>query len=267
MRWRQVGVLGPLRFGRVQPARHPDRAVREDPPFHLAGGLLRADQYHPERAAPLGQVEQDLLDRAVAFAWRVLVELVNDDEHQRAGRTLPLLACELRPQRDAYDETLRPVRQVVQVYDRDLGARCADRALSAVGEIAADNDAQRRHRRAQPPEQGVDAARQRGAAHPRAAGRLVAELGLEQADEVAERPDDLVVGRIDVGDPDGTVRSRLDSIPAQPGGDLADQHRVLSPLVLGVGEHERQQLLFAEFSDGPEERAHRAVPSAHIRSP
>ena len=51
-----------------------------------------------------------------------------------------------------------------------------------------------------------------------------------------------------------------DRVAAQPGGDLPDQHRVLGPLVLGVGERERQQLLLAELRQRPVERAHRLVP-------
>ena len=92
-----------------------------------------------------------------------------------------------------------------------------------------------------------------------AAQRVVAELGLEQLDEVAERPDDRVVGRADAADPDRAVAAGADRVAAQPGGDLPDQHRVLGPLVLGVGERERQQLLLAELRQRPVERAHRLV--------
>ena len=69
-----------------------------------------------------------------------------------------------------------------------------------------------------------------------------------------------VVGRADAADPDRAVAAGPDRVAAQPGGDLPDQHRVLGPLVLGVGEHERQQLLLAELRQRPVERAHRLVP-------
>ena len=41
--------------------------LRHDPPLDLAGGLLGADQDDAEGAAALGDVEQHVLDRAVAL--------------------------------------------------------------------------------------------------------------------------------------------------------------------------------------------------------
>ena len=116
---------GRVGFGGVQPAGDPDRAVRHDAPLHLARGLLGPDQDHPERPATLGHIEQDLLDRAVTLAGRVLVQLVQHDEHQRPRGALAFLAGELAAQRDADHEPLRPVRQVVQVHDGHLGSRRA----------------------------------------------------------------------------------------------------------------------------------------------
>ena len=52
-----------------------------------------------------------------------------------------------------------------------------------------------------------------------------------------------VVGRVDAADPDRPLVPGRDRVAPQPRRDLADQHRVLGPLVLGVSEHERQQLL------------------------
>ena len=129
-------------FRGVKPARDPDRAVRQDAPLNFAGGLLRPDQDDPQRPASFGDVEQDLLDRAVAFTRRVLVQLVEDDKHQRPRGALALLAGELAPQRDADDEPLCPVGQVVQVDDGDLGARGGDGPLAAVRQHLADLDAQ-----------------------------------------------------------------------------------------------------------------------------
>ena len=57
-------------------------------------GLLGADQDHPEAAAALGDVEQDLLDRAPALARGVPVELVEDEEVQRLAAAHPLLVLE-----------------------------------------------------------------------------------------------------------------------------------------------------------------------------
>ena len=58
--WREEAVLGPFGFGGVEPPGDPDGAVGQDPPFDLAGGLLRADEDDAEGAAALGDVQQDL---------------------------------------------------------------------------------------------------------------------------------------------------------------------------------------------------------------
>src|SRR5436190_11139322 len=76
----QEAVLGPHRFGGVEPAGDPQRRVGDDPTLDLAGCLLGADQDHAEAATPLGHVEEDLLDRRAAVAGCVLVELVVPDE-------------------------------------------------------------------------------------------------------------------------------------------------------------------------------------------
>ena len=81
----QEAVLAPRRLGGVEAADDPDGRVGHDAPLDLAGRLLRADQDHAERPAPLGHVEQDLLDRAGPVPRRVLVELVEHHELQRAG--------------------------------------------------------------------------------------------------------------------------------------------------------------------------------------
>ena len=64
----------------VEPSGDPDGTVGQDPPLDVAGGLVGANADDAEGAAALGDVEEDLLDRAVALARRVLVELV-EDEH------------------------------------------------------------------------------------------------------------------------------------------------------------------------------------------
>jgi hypothetical protein len=121
LRGRQVPVLGPFGLGGIEPAGDADRAVGHDAPLHLAGRLLGPDQDHAQRPAALGDIQQELLDRAVALARRVLVQLVQHDEHQRARGALPFLARELAAQRDADREPLRPFGQVVQVDHCHLG--------------------------------------------------------------------------------------------------------------------------------------------------
>jgi hypothetical protein len=88
----KAAALGPFGFGGVEPAGDADRAVGHDPPLHLAGRLLSPDQDHPERPAAFGDIQQELLDRAVPLARRVLVQLIQHDEHQR-----PRGALEHRP--------------------------------------------------------------------------------------------------------------------------------------------------------------------------
>jgi hypothetical protein len=264
LRGRQEAVFRAGRLGRVQPAGDPDRAVRHDPPFHLARGLLRADQDHAERPAALGHVEQDLLDRRVAIAWRVLVQLVEHHEHQRPGGALHFLAAELLPQRDTDHEPLRPVRQVVQVDHGDLGLGRGHRMIAAMAEIAAHNGRQRPHRGSQASQESIDTAGGRAAGHPVPAGVLLAEFVLDQPDELVKRAQWAAVGRGDTVDRHGAVVAHFHRVPPQPGGDLADQHRVLGALVLAVREHEREQFLFAEVPQGPVERADGFVPRADV---
>src|SRR5690349_18172514 len=81
----KAAALGPFGLGGVEPAGDADRAVGHDAPFHLAGRLLGADQDHPERPAAFGDIQQELLDRAVPLARRVLVQLV---QQARSPRTI-----------------------------------------------------------------------------------------------------------------------------------------------------------------------------------
>src|SRR5690606_33447209 len=106
---RQEAVLAPGRLGGVEPAHDADGRVGHDAPLDLAGRLLGADEHDAERPAPLGDVEQDLLDRAEALAGRVLVQLVEHDELQRPCLARALLAPEGLAEDDADDEALGPV--------------------------------------------------------------------------------------------------------------------------------------------------------------
>src|SRR4051812_11954579 len=107
----QEAVFGAHRFGGVEPAGDPQRRVGDDATLDLAGCLLGADQDHAEAATPLGHVQQDLLDRRAAFAWRVLVQLVEHHERERPGGAALLLVLERLLQGDAHDEALGPVVQ------------------------------------------------------------------------------------------------------------------------------------------------------------
>ena len=89
-RWRCDAGSQPYspRVASAESSRPTTRMARvgDHAPLDLAGGLLGADEDDAERATPLGDVEQDLLDGRGALAWRVLVELVEHDELQRLGR-------------------------------------------------------------------------------------------------------------------------------------------------------------------------------------
>ena len=76
----------------------------------------------PRRPAAFGDVQQHVLDRAVAFARCVLVQLVDHGEQQAAGPGR-FLAGGLGGEHDADHEPLRPLPQVVQVDDGDLLVR------------------------------------------------------------------------------------------------------------------------------------------------
>ena len=99
-------------------------------------------------------------------ATRAEVGARDGDERERPGGALAFLAGELAPQRDADDEPLRPVGQVVQVDDGDLGAGGGDGPLAAVRQVAADDRVERLDRRAEPAQQGVDAAGDRAPSDP-----------------------------------------------------------------------------------------------------
>ncbi len=91
LRTREPAVLLAPRLGRIEPTDDADGAVGHHPALDLARRLLRTDQDDAEAAAALGDVEQDLLDRAGPLARCVLVQLVEHDELQRLGhaRTPP----------------------------------------------------------------------------------------------------------------------------------------------------------------------------------
>ena len=148
VRRREEAVLGRCASAGVETARDADRAVRDDPPLDLAGGLLGADEDDAERAAALGDVEQDLLDRRVALRRRVLVQLVEHEEQQRTCRARRFLLVERAADRDADDEALGPVVEVVEVDDRDLSRpTCGSDGRGRSLHVGADQMPQRTLRR------------------------------------------------------------------------------------------------------------------------
>ena len=82
---RKKPVFLPRGLGGVEPTHHPDRAVGDDAALDLAGGLLGSDEDDAEAATTFGDIEKDLLDRAVSLPRGVLVEFVEDQE-EKLGR-------------------------------------------------------------------------------------------------------------------------------------------------------------------------------------
>ena len=99
---------------------HPERGIGDHPKLDLARGLLGTDQDDAEAPAPLGDVEQHLLDGRPAAPRRVAVQLVQHGEHQRLGRPPRFLVLEHPLEHHADDETLGLIVQVVKVDDADL---------------------------------------------------------------------------------------------------------------------------------------------------
>jgi len=65
-------------------------AAADNTALDLARGLLRAKQRDAERSASLCDIQQQAVQRAPAFARRVLVQLVEHHEHERPGASLLL---------------------------------------------------------------------------------------------------------------------------------------------------------------------------------
>src|SRR5262245_3647138 len=75
-------VLGPLGLARIQAPDHSKRCVGYYAPLDFAGRLLSAKERDAEGAAALGDVEQDIANRAPALAGSILVEFVEQDEEE-----------------------------------------------------------------------------------------------------------------------------------------------------------------------------------------
>ena len=80
---------------------------------------------------------------------------------------------------------------------------------------------------------------------------VVGDPGHDEVDEFAVGAQRLAV------DPPAAVARRAGRPFFSARGDVVHDHRVLLALVLGVGEHERQQLVGRELLDRPEERVRR----------
>ena len=160
-RLRQEAVLAALRLRGVEAPDHAEGAVRHHARLDLGGGLLRADQDHPQRSPALGDVEDALLDRAAPLARGVLVELVEHDEDRRRGprRAQPLAGLEHLGEERPDDEALRAVVEAVQVDDGDLLARPVDAVAPGIRLAPAPQEvANVGYRRLEPPQEGLDAA-------------------------------------------------------------------------------------------------------------
>ena len=173
-----------------------------------------------------------------------------------------LLVVERAAQRDADDESLRAVVEVVEVDDGDLRGGVDAMAQERVGgDVGAHEARQRTLRRQQSADERVDRARPCDGAGPRRPHHRVVV-----GDPVDEEGDEIAVGaqRLAVDPPPAVARGL--PLALQRGGRVVHDHRVLLALVLGVGEHEGQQLFGCELLDGPEERVHAELTILHVGS-
>ncbi len=153
----------------------------------------------------------------------------------RGGAAL-LLGLELPLQRDADDEALSPVVEVVQVDDSDLGVGGGDGVHGPPGHVGAHERRQPGPRGQEAADEGVDRAYPDGATGPLEGGLVVAHPVDDEVDQVLVGAQDVAVDR-----PGAVIAHRL-AVAGELGGDVVHDHRVLLALVLGVGEDERQQL-------------------------
>ncbi len=208
----------------------------------------------PSERPALGHVEQDLLDRRLAVAGRVLVELVEHDEQQRPRLAAAFLVVERTPQRDADDEALGAVVEVVEVDDGDLGGGVdpvpqtnASAATSARTRRASDRcDDNKRRTNALIVPMPVDRSGPGPAHHRIVVGDVRDRRSRRARDTCAALLPSIRHAPSPAGWP-----SRFER-----GGDVVHDHRVLLAFVFGVGEHEREQLFGRELLDRPEERVH-----------
>src|SRR5690606_28972300 len=115
---------------------HAHGGVGDDAALNLAGGLLRPYQDDPEAAAALRDVEQHLLDRAVALRGCVLVELVQD--HEQLAALALLLGAEEPLEHHPYNEHLRQWRQLMDVDHVHLSLTTEHIEPGVVVRLAAD---------------------------------------------------------------------------------------------------------------------------------
>ena len=162
----QEAVFAAGCLGGVEAADHADGRVGDDAPFDFARRLLRADKDDAERSAALGDVQQDLLDRARPFTRGVLVELVEHDEQQRPCGARTFLVVEGLAQDHADDEPLGAVVEVVDVDDGHLMIEL-HAVLVRVRHVGADQRREVADRSVQAADERVDRAGTDGATGPR----------------------------------------------------------------------------------------------------
>ena len=254
---RQEAVLGALRLGHVEPADDPERRVGDDPALDLRGGLLGADEDDPEAPPALGDVEQDLLDRAPALARGVPVELVEDEEVERLAAAHPLLVLEEALDHHPGHEPLRPVVEVVDVDDRDLVRLPVDPVASGIlGGRAPDEVADPMAGGLEPALEGGDRALGQPAAP---AGIVVVELERDRVAQLLERADPDAV-EADRGRCLGIVLAPAVEERLDPGDEVGD----LGPLVVALGEQEAQVALADELADRPVVGGHALGPALDL---
>ena len=144
----------------------------------------------------------------------------------------------------ADDEALGAIVQIVDVHDSHLGL-AVNAVTLGVGNVSSDEVLEVPDRPEEAPDEGVDGALTDGAPSPFADRGLVLQAIRDQLGQRVELGDGLAVDRNPAV---GQRRGRI----AELGHHVVDDDGVLLPVVLRVGEHERQEAVGAEFCQRPE---------------
>src|SRR5947199_10243748 len=103
---RQEAIFIALRLGSIQASDDTECRVSYDAAFNLARCLLGADQDDAKTPAALGNVEENILNRAPTLSGCVLVKLIQDDEDERIGCAQCLFLLKHPFEDRAHDESL-----------------------------------------------------------------------------------------------------------------------------------------------------------------
>ena len=174
----------------------------------------------------------------------VLIQLVEHDKQERPRQPRLLLGVEGTPDRHADNEALPPVGEVVEVDDGDLGLGGGDAVFRTHRDIGANQWPESTLGSEKASDEGIRRAGTDRGARPMRSCAVVAQPLDNEINELAVGAKHLALNL-----PGPVVAYTLPRL--QDGRDIVDHEGVLVPVVLGVSEDERHELLLAEFGKGP----------------